>query len=155
VQQAFDRQVAELHSIEDAHQRLLRLVELQLPTPGALQREWSIWLQAWNETALRPEPWVLHTGSYARYHETVARTIAEGQTQGVFTDADPEPRRSFLRLPAHRPGGSSPGLRTVWVPINHLRSSGRSLVLVEGSAESVSSADFQVGEPGSLRDGCG
>ncbi|MFE2182552.1 TetR family transcriptional regulator C-terminal domain-containing protein [Streptomyces sp. NPDC059455] len=112
MQQAFDRQVAQLHSIEDAHQRLLRLVELQLPTPGALQREWSIWLQAWNETALRPEPRVLHTGSYARYHETVARTIAEGQAQGVFTDADPEPRRSFLRLPAHRPGGSSPGLRT-------------------------------------------
>lgn len=90
VQQAFDRQVAELHSIEDAHQRLLRLVELQLPTPGALQREWSIWLQVWNETALRPELRALHTDSYARYHETVARTIAEGQAQGVFTDSDPE-----------------------------------------------------------------
>ncbi|MFF7655617.1 TetR family transcriptional regulator C-terminal domain-containing protein [Streptomyces sp. NPDC007983] len=90
VQQAFDRQVAELHSIEAADQRLLRLVELQLPTPGALQREWSIWLQVWNETALRPELRALHTDSYARYHETVARTIAEGQAQGVFTDADPE-----------------------------------------------------------------
>ena len=40
VKQAFDRQVAELHVIEDAHERLLRLVELQLPSSAPLRLEW-------------------------------------------------------------------------------------------------------------------
>ncbi len=90
VRQAFDRQVAELHTIADAHERLLRLVELQLPTPGLLRLEWSIWMQVWNESALRPELRVLHTDSYNRWHDTIARTIREGQQQQVFTDTDPE-----------------------------------------------------------------
>lgn len=90
VKQAFDRQVAELHAIEDARERLLRLVELQLPTPGFLQQEWSIWLQVWNESALRPELQVLHSDSYTRWHDTIARTIREGQEQGVFTGTDAE-----------------------------------------------------------------
>ncbi|GAA2362592.1 TetR family transcriptional regulator C-terminal domain-containing protein [Saccharopolyspora halophila] len=90
VKQAFDRQVAELHSIDDAHARLLRLVELQLPSPGLLRREWSIWLQVWNESALRPELRVLHSDSYTRWHDTIARTIRQGQQQGVFTDTDAE-----------------------------------------------------------------
>ncbi len=90
VRQAFDRQVAELHTIDDAHERLLRLVELQLPSPGPLRLEWSIWLQVWNESALRPELRVLHADSYTRWHETIARTIREGQHQGVFADTDAE-----------------------------------------------------------------
>jgi AcrR family transcriptional regulator len=90
VKQAFDRQVAELHSVEDAHERLLRLVELQLPSPGLLRLEWSIWLQVWNESALRPELRVLHSDSYTRWHDTIARTIREGQQQGVFTETDAE-----------------------------------------------------------------
>lgn len=90
VRLAFDRQVAELHTIDDAHERLLRLVELQLPTPGMLRLEWSIWMQVWNESALRPELRVLHSDSYNRWHDTIARTIREGQQQHVFTDTDPE-----------------------------------------------------------------
>lgn len=90
VKQAFDRQVAELHSVGDAHERLLRLVELQLPAPGLLRLEWSIWLQVWSESTLRPELRVLHSDSYTRWHETIARTIREGQQQGVFTGTDAE-----------------------------------------------------------------
>lgn len=90
VKQSFDRQVAELHSIEDAHERLLRLVEVQLPTPGLLRLDWSVWLQIWNESALRPELRELHADSYTRWHDTIARTIRAGQQQGVFVDADPE-----------------------------------------------------------------
>ena len=90
VKLAFDRQVAELHSIDDAHQRLLRLVELQLPTEGLLRSEWSIWLQVWNESALDPDLQVLHSDSYTRWHDTIARTIRQGQQQGVFTDRDAE-----------------------------------------------------------------
>ncbi|MQA09779.1 MAG: TetR family transcriptional regulator [Pseudonocardiaceae bacterium] len=90
VKQAFDRQVAELHQIEGAHDRLLRLIELQLPTPGLLHLEWSIWLQVWNESSLRPELRMLHSDSYTRWHETIARTIRQGQRDGVFADTDPE-----------------------------------------------------------------
>ncbi|MFR9728246.1 TetR family transcriptional regulator C-terminal domain-containing protein [Saccharopolyspora sp. MS10] len=90
VRQAFDRQVAELHSIEDAHQRLLRLVELQLPGSPELRREWSIWLQVWNESALRPELRGLHGDSYTRWHDTIARTLRQGQRQGVFAEGDAE-----------------------------------------------------------------
>ncbi|TWF95256.1 TetR family transcriptional regulator [Saccharopolyspora dendranthemae] len=88
VKQAFDRQVAELHVIDDAHERLLRLVELQLPSPGPLRMEWSIWLQVWNESALNAELRVLHSDSYSRWHDTIARTIRQGQQQGVFADTD-------------------------------------------------------------------
>ncbi|MBB5157879.1 TetR family transcriptional regulator C-terminal domain-containing protein [Saccharopolyspora phatthalungensis] len=90
VRLAFDRQVAELHTIDGAHERLLRLVELQLPTPGLLRSEWSIWLQVWNESALNPDLQVLHSDSYTRWHETIARTIRQGQRQGVFAETDAE-----------------------------------------------------------------
>ena len=88
VRQAFDRQVAELHRIDDARERLLRLVELQLPASAPLRREWSIWLQVWNESALRPELRGLHGDSYTRWHDTIARIIREGQQQGVFFCTD-------------------------------------------------------------------
>lgn len=90
VKQAFDRQVAELHTIEGATERLLRLVELQLPTPGHLREEWSIWLQVWNESSLRPGIQSLHSEAYTRWHDTVARTVRDGQQQGVFAAVDPE-----------------------------------------------------------------
>lgn len=90
VRLAFDRQVAELHTVEDTKERLLRLVDLQLPTPGLLRQEWSIWLQVWNESTLNPNLQVLHSDSYARWHDTIARTIREGQQQGVFTSRDAE-----------------------------------------------------------------
>lgn len=90
VKQAFDRQVAELHAIEDAVERLLRLIELQLPTPGHLQEEWSIWLQVWNESSLRPGMRPLHSEAYTRWHETVARTVRDGQEQDAFAGVDPE-----------------------------------------------------------------
>lgn len=90
VKLAFDRQVAELHSIGDAHDRLLRLVELQLPTEGLLRAEWSIWLQVWNESALDPAMRALYWDSYNRWFRTIAMTIRDGQRQGVFRRRDPD-----------------------------------------------------------------
>ncbi|WP_346074056.1 TetR/AcrR family transcriptional regulator [Saccharopolyspora thermophila] len=122
VRLAFDRQVAELHSIEDAHERLLHLVELQLPTPGLLRLEWSIWLQVWTESALNPDLQVLHSDSYTRWHDTIARTIREGQQQGVFTDTDAEELTVTLtalidglgiQVLAGRPGRSVERMRQV------------------------------------------
>jgi len=88
VKLAFDRQVAELHTIDDARERLLRLVELQLPTDGLLRDEWSVWLQVWNEVALTPGLRSLYWDSYDRWYRTVAMTIRLGQQQGVFREQD-------------------------------------------------------------------
>ncbi|MFD9895153.1 TetR family transcriptional regulator C-terminal domain-containing protein [Amycolatopsis sp. NPDC059027] len=90
VKLAFDRQVAELHTIDDAHERLLRLVELQLPADGVLRAEWSVWLQVWNEVSLDPALRSLYTDSYDRWLRTIAMTIRTGQEQGVFRDVDPD-----------------------------------------------------------------
>ncbi|MGH3435786.1 MAG: TetR family transcriptional regulator C-terminal domain-containing protein [Sciscionella sp.] len=90
VKLAFDRQVAELHAIENAHERLLRLVELQLPTDGLLRAEWSVWLQVWNESALNPSMRSLYWDSYNRWYRTIAMTIESGQRQGVFRRVDPD-----------------------------------------------------------------
>jgi AcrR family transcriptional regulator len=90
VKLAFDRQVAELHSVDDAHARLLRLVELQLPTDGVLRAEWSVWLQVWNEVSLDPTMRSLYTDSYDRWLQTIAMTIRTGREQGRFLVADPD-----------------------------------------------------------------
>lgn len=89
VKLAFDRQVAELHLIDDAHDRLLRLVELQLPTEGVLRAEWSVWLQVWNECALNPAFRSLYWDSYDRWYRTIVLTIHTGREQHVFRVADP------------------------------------------------------------------
>ncbi|MGH3631603.1 MAG: TetR family transcriptional regulator C-terminal domain-containing protein, partial [Sciscionella sp.] len=90
VKLAFDRQVAELHAIDDAHERLLRLVELQLPTDGLLREEWSVWLQVWNESALNPSMRSLYWDSYNRWYSTIAMTIEYGQRQGAFRAGEHE-----------------------------------------------------------------
>lgn len=88
VKLAFDRQAAELQGIDDAHERLLRLVELQLPKEGLLRDEWSIWLQVWNESALNPAMRSLYWDSYNRWFRTIAMTIRDGQRQRVFQRRD-------------------------------------------------------------------
>ena len=90
VKLAFDRQVAELHAVGDAHNRLLRLVELQLPADGILRAEWSVWLQVWNEVSLNPKLQSLYTDSYDRWYRTIAMTIRTGQEQDAFRVADPD-----------------------------------------------------------------
>ncbi|MDT0302056.1 TetR family transcriptional regulator C-terminal domain-containing protein [Streptomonospora wellingtoniae] len=88
--QAFDRQVAVLHTIPDARERLDRLIELQLPNPGHLTLEWSIWMQVWTESTLHPHLRELHAGYYQRWHDTIAQTLRDGVAQGVFGDIDTE-----------------------------------------------------------------
>jgi len=90
VKLAFDRQVAELHTIDDAHRRLLHLIELQLPAEGQLRAEWSVWLQVWNESAVNPAMRSLYWDSYDRWYRTVAMTIRTGQEQHVFRELDAE-----------------------------------------------------------------
>ena len=88
VDQAFERQHAELQTITGAKKRLLRLIEMQLPKPGGVRSEWLIWIQFWAEAAIRPELQPLHRDFYARWHETVLRIVRRGQSDGEFGDID-------------------------------------------------------------------
>jgi AcrR family transcriptional regulator len=91
IDNAFDRQSRELKAIDNAHERLLRLIDMQLPRVGPLRDEWSIWLQFWAEATLRPELRPIHNTYYARWHDTVVRIVRRGQRQEIFrTDVDPE-----------------------------------------------------------------
>ncbi|MEV5006615.1 MULTISPECIES: TetR/AcrR family transcriptional regulator [unclassified Streptomyces] len=91
VHSAFDRQSVELRAVDSAHERLLKLIDMQLPAPGRVRNEWLVWLQFWAETALRPELRPIHNDFYARWREAVVRIIRRGQRQGQFrADADAE-----------------------------------------------------------------
>jgi AcrR family transcriptional regulator len=88
-ERAFERQRAELHGVDDAVQRIFRLIDNQVPDTGQVRREWSIWLQFWSECALRPELRPVHHLYYSRWRELVERTIRRGVAQGVFRAVDP------------------------------------------------------------------
>jgi AcrR family transcriptional regulator len=90
VQKAFERQSVQLREIDDARERFLALIEMQLPVPGQVRDEWSVWLQFWAESSLREELRPVHNAFYARWTETVVRIVRRGQRQGVFGEVDPE-----------------------------------------------------------------
>jgi AcrR family transcriptional regulator len=98
-EQAFARQDAELRTIDDGRERLLRLIDMQLPRPGRVRDEWSIWLQFWAEAMLRPELRAVHNEFYARWREAIARIIARGQRQRVLR-ADVDAAEVALRFSA-------------------------------------------------------
>lgn len=90
VKQAFARQSEELRKLEDARERLLKLIELQLPRAGQVRDEWSVWIQFWAEAALRPELRPVHNDFYGRWRQAVVRIVEHGIAQGVFRPVDPD-----------------------------------------------------------------
>jgi AcrR family transcriptional regulator len=89
-ERTFERQGTGLKAIADARERLLTLVEMQLPTPGPVRDEWSIWLQFWAESSTVPELRSVHNDFYDRWLNTVERIVVRGQGQGIFReDVDP------------------------------------------------------------------
>ena len=90
VEQAFNRQSEELRKLDDARERLLKLIDMQLPRPGQIRDEWSVWAQFWAEAALRPELRPTHNDFYSRWRETVVRIVDRGVRQGVFREVDSE-----------------------------------------------------------------
>ncbi len=100
VDRAFDRQSEELKKIDNAHQRLLKLIDMQLPRVGAVRDEWSIWMQFWAEATIRPELRPIHNTYYARWHETVVRIVRARPAAGCLPcrrrprDDGPSPDRS-------------------------------------------------------------
>ena len=97
LERAFERQRAELTRIEDAHQRLLKLIDMQLPTVGRVRDEWSVWLQFWAEAAIHPELRPVHNEFYDRWRDAVARTVSSSSSSASWC------RRA-------RPGSRSPAV---------------------------------------------
>jgi AcrR family transcriptional regulator len=90
VEAAFARQSKLLREVENGRDRLLLLVDLQLPV-GEVRDEWSVWLQFWAEASLRPDLRAAHQELYARWCEAVISIIRRGQRQGRFRqDIDPD-----------------------------------------------------------------
>lgn len=105
VEQAFNRQSVELRRITGAHERLFKLIDMQLPRVGFILDEWSIWLQYWAESVVTPEFRAARNELYARWQETVIRIVRRGQSQGVFR-AEVDPENVALRLTAPTDGAA-------------------------------------------------
>lgn len=88
VDEAFIRQGDTLRSIDNAHKRMLALIEMQLPASVRVRQEWSIWLQFWNEASLSPDLRAIHNDFYSRWIDAVAKIVKRGQRQGIYRDLD-------------------------------------------------------------------
>ncbi|MGH8921006.1 MAG: TetR family transcriptional regulator C-terminal domain-containing protein, partial [Actinomycetes bacterium] len=84
---AFARQSAELVVLESGRDRMLRLIEMQLPG-GQVRDEWSVWLQFWAESAVRPGLRAAHTAFYGGWRNAVERILERGRRQGLVRDID-------------------------------------------------------------------
>lgn len=119
VKLAFDRQVAELGEVTDPRERLLRLIDLQLPTSTLLRQEWSIWIQVWAESAVDPSRRSLYWDAYDRWYRSVAMTLEHGALAGVFVpDAEILTRALTalidglgIQVMAGTPGATADGMR--------------------------------------------
>lgn len=87
---AHERHRAALDALDDPHQQLLALIELQTPE-GAVADEWSIWLEFWNEARRRPEWRDRNRDIYARWVGWIAEIVRAGVARGqVRPDVDDE-----------------------------------------------------------------
>ncbi|MEJ2863963.1 TetR family transcriptional regulator C-terminal domain-containing protein [Actinomycetospora flava] len=97
VELAFERQSAALHAVADPHERLVTLLDLQMPTGPVLEPEWSIWMQVWAEAVVDAGRRELYAQAQDRWFRTVLLTLRDGVEAGVFRpDLDPELRARQL-----------------------------------------------------------
>lgn len=88
VTQAFERQTRLLDGIITPKEKLLRIVEIQLPNDQQSRHEWSIWLQFWTEASLRPELRDYHVALNRRWRMGLVEIVEEGIRDGDFKDVD-------------------------------------------------------------------
>jgi len=97
VELAFERQSAALSAVADPHERLVTLLDLQMPSGPVLEPEWSIWMQVWVEAVVDADRRELYAQAQDRWFRTVLMTLRDGVEAGVFrADLDPELRARQL-----------------------------------------------------------
>ncbi|HVQ89279.1 MAG TPA: TetR/AcrR family transcriptional regulator [Actinomycetes bacterium] len=94
LQYAYDRssvrQRAELATLDDPRDRLMRLIDLQIPD-GDVEAEWAVWLEFWNEARHRTELRERNAKVYRGWIEMIATIVQDGIRRGTFrgdVDAD-------------------------------------------------------------------
>ena len=84
-----ERHRRELVGLSDPKQRLLRLIDLQLPD-GDVADEWAIWLEFWNEARHREELRKRGREVYAGWVGMIEQIVRDGVESGQFrSDASP------------------------------------------------------------------
>jgi AcrR family transcriptional regulator len=89
VEAAFSRQDETLKGLITAKEKLLRVIEIQLPSSGQARDEWSIWLQYWSEASLRPELQASHIELNRRWRQLLVKIVEDGQREGEFQLVEP------------------------------------------------------------------
>ena len=67
---------------------LAEAIEECLPRPGALERDWVLWVELWLRAAREPDLRPLAATLYARYHEWLEEVMKRGIDSGEFTAPD-------------------------------------------------------------------
>src|ERR1700760_2811788 len=63
---------------------LAAAIEECLPRPGALERDWVLWVELWHRAAREPDLRPLAATLYARYHEWLEEVLRRGIESGEF-----------------------------------------------------------------------
>jgi AcrR family transcriptional regulator len=67
---------------------LAEAIEECLPRPGALERDWVLWVELWLRAAREPDLRPLAASLYARYHEWLEEVLRRGIDTGEFQAPD-------------------------------------------------------------------
>jgi AcrR family transcriptional regulator len=90
-EQSLARQMNETEHLSSARDRLIRLIELNLPEDPDVIEEWVVWMEFWIEALHRPEMRPVNEELYGHWRRIVSTIISKGQSAGEFTttsDAD-------------------------------------------------------------------
>ncbi|MEJ5868520.1 TetR/AcrR family transcriptional regulator [Pseudokineococcus sp. 5B2Z-1] len=90
VERAFERQRRDVERLEDPWERVLRVLELQVPSSRQVRDEWSVWLQVSGEAAVHPELREVQGEFHLHWRRLVSEAVRHGVEQGRFADVDPE-----------------------------------------------------------------
>jgi AcrR family transcriptional regulator len=86
-EQSIERLLAELAPIQSPRERLIRLIELELPEEPEVRQEWIVWMEFWIEALHRPKLRPVNEELYGQWRGMVADIIEAGQRIGEFESA--------------------------------------------------------------------
>lgn len=83
-EKSLTRQLNEMDRLSSARDRLVRLIELNLPHDPEVIEEWVVWMEFWIEALHRPEMRPVNEELYGHWRRIVSDIISEGQATGEF-----------------------------------------------------------------------
>jgi AcrR family transcriptional regulator len=86
-EKSLQRQTDELAKVAGARDRLIKLIDLNLPVEAEVVDEWVVWMEFWIEALHRPELRPVNEELYGHWRDLVENTIRDGQARGEFDPA--------------------------------------------------------------------